>query len=98
MVAADDPHTGPRASSAHSWAQLPSIVERGVHGIVSSCDVDRGRGEIEATDGRRFEFHATAIEDRSRRVEVGIAVRFDVGAGPAGSWEASMIRPVPPPN
>ncbi len=98
MAGGDDPRTGERTSTAHSWAQLPSTVERGVPGIVVAYDSDRGRGEIEASDGRRFEFHAAAIEDRSRRVEVGISVRFDLGAGPAGAWEASMIRPASPTN
>ena len=63
-----------------------------VRGTVTAFDAVRGLGEITAADGAAYPFHATAIADGSRRVDVGAAVEFDVVAGHLGRWEAAAIH------
>jgi cold shock CspA family protein len=60
-------------------------------GRVASFDADRGLGTIMADDGTSYGFHATAIPDGSRRIEVGAAVIFTAAAGHRGRYEARSI-------
>ncbi len=46
-------------------------------------------------DGSAYDFHATAIADGSRRVDVGTPVAFDVVPGHRGRDEASGILSLP---
>ena len=61
-------------------------------GRVVAFDDDRGLGEIEADDGRRYPFHCTAIADGSRTIPVDVPVDFEVTAGPLGGYEAGSVR------
>jgi len=64
------------------------------HGRVASFDPARGLGAVEDDDGSSYGFHATAIADGSRRIEVGTAVVFTVSAGHRGLYEARSLMPV----
>jgi cold shock CspA family protein len=59
------------------------------HGRVASFDPARGLGE----DGTAFGFHATAIADGSRTIEVGAVVTFTVAPGHRGRYEARSLAP-----
>ena len=61
------------------------------HGRVASFDPSRGLGEVLADDGSAFGFHATAIADGSRSIEVGTAVTFTVAPGHRGRYEARSL-------
>ena len=61
-------------------------------GRVVAFDDDRGLGEIEADDGRRYPFHCTAIADGTRTIPVDVPVDFEVTAGPLGGYEAGSVR------
>jgi cold shock CspA family protein len=63
-----------------------------VVGRVVVFDDDRGLGEIEADDGRRYSFHCTAIADGTRTIPVDAPVDFEVTAGPLGGYEAGSVR------
>jgi cold shock CspA family protein len=65
------------------------------HGRVTSFDRTRGLGAVTGTDGTAFDFHATAIADGSRTIEVGTAVTFTVAAGHRGRYEARSLVPAP---
>ena len=60
-------------------------------GTVTAFDETRGRGIVTATDGRVYDFHSTRIADGTRRISVGVAVRFTVVPGLRGRWEAVDI-------
>ncbi len=62
-------------------------------GVVLQFDEDRGLGEVEDQDGRRYPFHCTRIADGTRTIPVGAKVEFTVVPGLPGRWEASDIRP-----
>ena len=69
----------------------------GVHrGRVTSFDRARGLGVVAGDDGTIFDFHATAIADGSRTVDVGTAVTFTVAAGHRGRYEARSLVPTAP--
>jgi cold shock CspA family protein len=59
-------------------------------GKVAAFEASAGVGEIDS-DGERFAFHCTAIDDGTRLIPVGAAVEFDVVPGPLGRWEAAAI-------
>jgi cold shock CspA family protein len=61
---------------------------------VASFDPARGLGAVEDDDGTTFGFHATAIADGSRRIDVGTAVVFTVTPGHSGLYEARSLVPV----
>jgi cold shock CspA family protein len=63
------------------------------HGTVTEFDAARGWGAVTGDDGRRAEFHCTQIADGSRSIAVGTAVRYRLGPGHLGRWEASAIAP-----
>ena len=61
---------------------------------VTAYDYDLGLGTVETVDGRRFDFHCTAITDGTRRVEPGRRVAIAVGAAGPGRWEAVSVHPI----
>ena len=65
-------------------------------GEVVEFDEPRGLGVLRPEVGRRLDFHCTAIEDGSRRIEVGTIVTFRVRAGRLGRLEAASLRPLQP--
>ncbi len=64
------------------------------HGRVATFDATRGLGTVDDDDGTAYGFHATAIADGSRRIEVGTAVVFTVSPGHRGRYEARSLVPV----
>jgi cold shock CspA family protein len=70
-------------------------------GRVTSFDPTRGLGTVVDDDGAPFDFHATAIADGSRRIDVGTPVAFDVVPGHRGRDEARglvAVAPTPTPT
>ena len=63
-------------------------------GRVTRFEESRGIGEVTGDDGQVYPFHCTQIADGSRRIAVGAAVRFAVGAGGGGRWEAVGVERV----
>ncbi len=63
-------------------------------GRVTAFDSGRGLGTVEAADGTTYAFHATAITDGSRRIDVEAAVAFAVAPGHRGRYEARSVSPV----
>lgn len=62
-----------------------------VLGTVSSFDAHRGLGVVTGATGRSWAFHATAITDGSRDIDVGAEVAFAVVAGHRGRMEARSL-------
>ena len=62
-------------------------------GRVAFFDRTRGLGRIAESDGTEYAFHATAIADGSRDIEVDAAVAFNVTPGHQGQFEARTLRP-----
>ncbi|HXN63558.1 MAG TPA: hypothetical protein VN886_24145 [Acidimicrobiales bacterium] len=65
------------------------------HGRVTSFERARGLGTVTGDDGAVFDFHATAVADGSRTIDVGTAVTFTVAAGHRGRYEARSLVPAP---
>jgi cold shock CspA family protein len=65
-------------------------------GRVTSFDADRALGTVTSDEGREFGFHAVAIADGSRDIEVGARVTFLVEAGHRGLLEARGLVLVAP--
>ncbi len=63
------------------------------HGRVASFDPARGLGTVLDDDGASYDFHATAIADGSRRIDVGTTVVFTVSPGRRGLYEARSLVP-----
>lgn len=63
-------------------------------GRVTSFDAQRGLGTVTDTKGSAFAFHATAIGDGSRRIDLGTDVSFVVAAGHCGRYEARALTVV----
>jgi cold shock CspA family protein len=61
---------------------------------VASFDAARGLGAVTDDDGTSYGFHATAIADGSRRIEVGTTVVYTVTPGHGGLYEARSLLPV----
>jgi cold shock CspA family protein len=71
------------------------IPAAGPHdGSVTSFDQRRGLGSVTSSGGDEFPFHATAISDGSRAIEVGQAVRFTVQPGHGGRYESRSVTPL----
>ena len=68
------------------------------HGRVASFDPARGLGSVHDDAGAVYAFHATAIADGSRRIEVGTAVSFVVAPGHRGRYEARSLVAAPSPD
>lgn len=64
-----------------------------VEGTVVAFDAERGLGEVESADGRRYPFHCTRIADGTRTIPLGARVEFLVVPGLPGRWEAAQLRP-----
>jgi cold shock CspA family protein len=63
-------------------------------GRVASFDSARGLGEVADDNGTSLGFHATAIADGSRRIDVGATVIFTVAPGHCGRYEARSLVPI----
>jgi cold shock CspA family protein len=63
-------------------------------GRVASFDATRGLGTVADDAGAVYAFHATAIGDGSRRIDVGTAVTFSLAPGHGGRYEARSLVPV----
>ncbi len=64
----------------------------GTHlGRVASFDAARGLGTVTDESGRAYDFHATAIADGTRRIEVGTVVSFTLEPGHRGRYEARTL-------
>jgi cold shock CspA family protein len=74
---------------------VPSAAPR--LGRVTAFDARRGLGTVAGEDGVSYGFHATAITDGSRRIEVGTSVVFTVAPGQRGRYEAQFVSAAPPP-
>ncbi len=79
--------------TGNSLGTPPIVISRGLEGTVTAFDEPGGWGEITGDDGTVRPFHCTAIADGSRSIEVGAKVRFALGAGRMGRWEACDIAP-----
>jgi cold shock CspA family protein len=64
-------------------------------GAVTAFDAERGLGEVTDGSGRCHGFHATAVADGSRHIEVGTRVAFVLVAGHRGQLEARHLVPAP---
>ena len=64
-------------------------------GRVTSFEVTRGLGTVEDDEGTTYAFHATAIVDGSRRIDVGAPVTFTVAPGHGGRCEVRSLVTVP---
>jgi cold shock CspA family protein len=63
-------------------------------GTVVSFDEAVGLGVVEAeaaAGGVRYGFHCTQIAGGERSIAAGTVVRFDVGPGRKGTWEAFNV-------
>ena len=63
-------------------------------GRVTAYDAARGLGTVEEEGGGVFSFHATAIADGTRTIEVEAAVAFAVVPRLGGRFEASAVTPL----
>ena len=63
-----------------------------MRGRVKAWDDAVGFGTIEADDGRSFFFHCTQNADRTRTIDIGAGVRFEIVAGHLGRWEAAHVE------
>ena len=63
-------------------------------GHVTSFDPARGLGAVEEDGGTSYGFHATAVADGSRRIEVGATVVFTISPAHRGLYEARALTPV----
>ena len=68
------------------------------HGRVTSFDPTRGLGVVADDAGDVLDFHATAITDGSRTIDVGTEVSFSVAPGHRGRYEARSLVPVAVPR
>jgi cold shock CspA family protein len=68
------------------------------HGRVASFDPARGLGTVAEGGGASYGFHATAIADGSRRIQVGARVTFTVGPGHRGLYEERSLVTVDAPS
>jgi cold shock CspA family protein len=64
-------------------------------GLVATFDDPRGLGTVDDDDGRRYDFHCTAVADGSRTIAVGIPVTFLLAPAHRGRFEARDIQPRP---
>jgi len=61
-------------------------------GNVVAFDDRRGWGQIRSDDGAVVDFHCTQLADGTRTIRAGTAVRYEIGPGALGTWEAVRIR------
>jgi cold shock CspA family protein len=60
-------------------------------GRVASFDATRGLGTVRDDAGEVFGFHATAIADGTRSIDVGTPVTFSLAPGHGGRSEARTL-------
>jgi cold shock CspA family protein len=60
-------------------------------GRVASFDPTRGLGTVTDDAGTVYAFHATAIADGSRRIDVGTRVSYSIAPGHGGRLEARVL-------
>ena len=60
-------------------------------GRVASFDPTRGLGTVADDAGAVYAFHATAIADGSRRIDVGTRVSYSLAPGHGGRHEARVL-------
>lgn len=60
-------------------------------GRVASFDRTRGLGTVTDDSGAVHSFHATAIADGSRRIDVGTRVSYSLAPGHGGRREARTL-------
>jgi cold shock CspA family protein len=60
-------------------------------GRVASFDPARGLGTVTGDSGVVHAFHATAIADGSRRIDVGTRVSYSLAPGHGGRYEARVL-------
>jgi cold shock CspA family protein len=65
-------------------------------GVVAGFDDPRGLGTVLGDDGRRYDFHCTAVADGSRSIALGLRVIFTVEPGHLGRLEARGLVPAGP--
>jgi CspA family cold shock protein len=69
------------------------MSSRRLTGTVTTFDVDRGLGDVTASDGEVLPFHCVAIADGTRDIATGTPVSFAILLK-LGRREATDIRPV----
>ena len=69
----------------------PVPTRRPSIGRVTSFESARGVGTVVDSHGDVFDFHAIAIADGSRTIEVGTDVTFAVVPGRRGRYEADTL-------
>lgn len=63
-------------------------------GRVIAFDAIRGLGRVaDAADGTEYPFHATAVADGTRSIEVDTIVQFTATPGHGGRYEARSLTP-----
>jgi cold shock CspA family protein len=68
------------------------VATTGPHlGRVASFDTSRGLGTVTDDAGAVHSFHATAIADGSRRIDVGTRVSYTLAPGHGGRYEARAL-------
>jgi cold shock CspA family protein len=72
----------------------PAVAAGPFFGRVTAFDATRGLGTVTVDDGAAYDFHATAIADGSRRIEVGTTVSFTLAPGHRGAYEARALTTV----
>jgi cold shock CspA family protein len=66
----------------------PVVAAGPLLGRVTAFDATRGLGTVTDDTGTAYDFHATAIADGTRRIDVGAAVCFTLAPGHRGRYEA----------
>lgn len=74
----------------------PVAHRRPFLGRVTAYDADRGLGTVAGDECGELSFHATAIADGSRQIDVGAEVCFVVRPGHRGQLEATGLVERPP--
>ena len=68
------------------------VATAGPHlGRVASFDTNRGLGTVTDDTGAVYAFHATAIADGSRRIDVDTRVSYTLSPGHGGRHEARTL-------
>jgi cold shock CspA family protein len=70
---------------------VPVVAAGPLLGRVTAFDATRGFGTVTDDTGAAYDFHATAIADGTRRVDVGAAVSFMLAPGHRGRYEARAL-------
>jgi cold shock CspA family protein len=87
--------TGTRGEDGQAFVDVVAggtLVSR--LGQVQAFDTERGRGLVVTVNGAVFGFHATAITDGTRQIDIGSRVAFTAAAAPGGRYEAVALTPV----